>query len=246
MFRSLSSLQMLERDTKKHLENYRKGEFSKIIDTEPLLMIDTNIDMRFLEELKHSNKASDDYQNSILIWENLKISPRLAREARLWSYLTHTHGLKYARARYPLGNSDEVDLKSILSHFHVNNELRGIDRDNALSRLWVSAYIASKVEDLEFKTALKVLLHQTDFREQLIGHPTIMRSSRTLNRVMCFAKKILIDDENEQFFQRKDHKGQYKKWFHLLDEVGGHILLDSLNETELSKLIEQLSLEAQN
>ena len=32
-------------------------------------------------------------------------------------------------------NSDDVDVKSILTHFHVNNELRGIDRDNALSRL---------------------------------------------------------------------------------------------------------------
>lgn len=244
MFRSLSSLQMLERDAKKNIENYRKGEFSKILDTEPLLVIDANMDMRFLEELKHSNKASDDYENSILIWENLKISPRLAREARLWSYLTHTHGLKYARARYPLGNSDDVDLKSILSHFHVNNELRGIDRDNALSRLWISAYIASKVEDLEFKTALKVLLHQTDFREQLIGHPTIMRSARTLNRVMCCAKRILIDDGNEEFFQRKDHKGQYKKWFHLLDVEGGRILMDSLSDNQLTLLVERLAAEA--
>ena len=245
MFRSLSSLQMLERDIKKNLESYRVGEFSKILASEPLLEINSGMDLSFFNALKISNKASDDYENSILIWENLKISPRLAREARLWSYLTHTHGLKYARARYPLVNSDDVDVKSILTHFHVNNELRGIDRDNALSRLWISAYIASKVEDLEFKMALKVLLHQTDFREQLIGHPTIMRSARTLNYVMCCAKKILIDDNNEEFFQRKNHRGQYKKWFHLLDVEGGRILMDALSDTQLQKLVGKLAVEAQ-
>ena len=53
-------------------------------------------------------------------------------------------------------------------------------------------------------------------------------------------------DKNEEFFQRKNHKGQYKRWFHLLDEVGGRILLDSLDEIELSTLVEHLSLKAQN
>ena len=241
MFRSLSSLQKLDKNVVDNLNRYREGDFSDLLREQKLLTIDEELDTSFFGELICTNKAADDYENSILMWRNLKISPRLAREARLWCYLTHTHGLEYTRARYPLINGNEKDIKSIQAHFLVSNELRGIDRDNALSRLWISAFIASKVEGLDFETALRVLLYQTDFREQLIGHPTIMRSQRTLNEVMCCAKKILIDDKNTEFFQRKDHKGQYKTWFHLLDVEGGKRLLDALGQSELQSLVEDLA-----
>ena len=245
MFRSLSSLQTLDKNVVDNLNRYRKGDFSDVLKEQKLLTVDEELNTSFFGELICTNKATDDYENSILIWRNLKISPRLAREARFWCYLTHTHGLEYTRARYPLINGDEKDIKSIQAHFLVSNELRGIDRDNALSRLWISAFIASKVEGLDFETALKVLLYQTDFREQLIGHPTIMRSQRTLNEVMRCAKKILIDDNNTEFFQRKDHKGQYKTWFHLLDVEGGRKLLDALSPSELSALVLNLARQAQ-
>lgn len=246
MFRSLSSLQALDNNIVDNLNRYRQGDFSEILKEQKLLPVDEELDTSFFEKLICTNKSTDDYENSILIWRYLKISPRLAREARFWCYLTHTHGLEYTRARYPLINGDEKDIKSIQAHFLVSNELRGIDRDNALSRLWISAFISSKVEDLNFETALRVLLFQTDFREQLIGHPTIMRSQRTLNEVMCYAKKILIDDGNTEFFQRKDHKGQYKTWFHLLDVEGGKLLLDALSKRQLSKLVENLAERAIN
>jgi hypothetical protein len=244
MFRSLSSLQFLEKRVEQNLELYRSGDFKSFLKDEKLLTVDESLSLDFLSDLICSNNASDDYENSILVWKNLKITPRLAREARLWCLLTHTHGLDYSRARYPLNNGDDKDVKSIRAHFLVNNELRGIDRDNALSRLWVSAFIADKVDDLDFETALKVLLFQTDFREQLIGHPTIMRSLRTLNEVMCCAKRILIDDGNTEFFKRKDHKGQYKTWFHLLDIEGGRLLLDALEKDALRALVEKLATEA--
>ena len=63
---------------------------------------------------------------------------------------------------------------------------------------------------------------------------------------MCYAKKILIDDGNTEFFQRKDHKGQYKTWFHLLDVEGGKLLLDALSKRQLSKLVENLAERAIN
>lgn len=240
MFRSLSSLQTLSREVEDNLERYRSGEFAEKLSTHKLLSVQDEFSTSFFANLKKTNNAADDYDNAILLWDNLRITPRLAREARLWCYLTHTHGLEYCRARYPLDKGHENDVKNIRAHFLVTNELRGIDRDNALSRLWVSAFIASKVSDLSFEVALEVLLHQTDFREQLIGHPTIMRSSRTLNVVMCQAKQILIDQDNKEFFQRKDHKGQYKTWFHLLDLEGGRVLLDALSEKDLRKLVGNL------
>lgn len=241
MFRSLSSLQTLSREVEDNLERYRGGDFAEKLATHKLLSVQDDFSASFFANLKKTNNAADDYDNAILLWDNLKITPRLAREARLWCYLTHTHGLEYSRARYPLNKGHENDLKNIRAHFLVTNELRGIDRDNALSRLWVSAFIASKVRDLSFEVALEVLLHQTDFREQLIGHPTIMRSVRTLNVVMCQAKQILIDENNKKFFQRREHKGQYKTWFHLLDLEGGRVLLDVLSEKDLKKLVKDLA-----
>ena len=241
MFRSLSSLQLLDRSVEANLALYRTGDFSNFLHNQKLLSVQDDFNPDFFDNLKCTNQASDDYNNALLIWSNLNITPRLAREARLWCYLTHTHGLEYSRARYPLNKGDDNDIKCIKAHFLVNNELRGIDRDNALSRLWVSAFIASKVDGLDFEVALEVLLYQTDFREQLIGHPTIMRSVRTLNEVMCCAKKILLDDGNTEFFKRKDHKGQYKTWFHLLDVEGGRVLLDALSAKELAKKVASLA-----
>ena len=244
MFRSLSSLQALNKNVVDNLNLYRQGDFLEILKGHKTLTVDEDLDTNFFKKLICTNKATDDYENSILIWRHLIISPSLAREARFWCYLTHTHCLEYTRARYPLINGDEKDIKSIRSHFLVSNDLRGIDRDNALSRLWISAFISSKVDGLNFETALRVLLFQTDFREQLIGHPTIMRSQRILNEVMCYAKKILIDDGNTKFFQRKDHKGQYKTWFYLLDAEGGKLLLDALSKRQLEKLVQNLAEQA--
>ena len=49
MFRSLSSLQMLERDIKNNLEIYRRGEFSEVLGSEPLLIINSSMDLSFLD-----------------------------------------------------------------------------------------------------------------------------------------------------------------------------------------------------
>lgn len=55
------------------------------------------------------------------------------------------------------------------------------------------------------------------------------------------AKQILIDQNNKEFFQRREHKGQYKTWFHLLDLEGGRVLLDALSEKDLTKLVKNLA-----
>lgn len=244
MFRSFSSLNVLSCEVEDNIDRYRGGDFDEKLADHKLLNVRDGFSFSFFNDLKKTNNSSDDYDNAILLWNHLTISPRLAREARLWCFLTHTHGLEYCRARYPLDKGHERDVKNVRAHFLVTNELRGIDRDNALSRLWVSALIASKIRDLSFEVALEVLLYQTDFREQLIGHPTIMRSFRTLNVVMCQAKQILIDDDNKNFFRRRDHKGQYKTWFHLLDLEGGRVLLDALSEKDLKKLVANLAQQA--
>ena len=135
MFRSLSSLQTLSREVEDNLERYRSGDFAEKLSTHKLLSVQDDFSTSFFASLKKTNNVADDYDNAILLWDNLRITPRLAREARLWCYLTHTHGLEYCRARYPLDKGHESDVKNIRAHFLVTNELRGIDRDNALSRL---------------------------------------------------------------------------------------------------------------
>ena len=53
--------------------------------------------------------------------------------------------------------------------------------------------------------------------------------------------KVSLFNNNTEFFQRKDHKGQYKTWFHLLDVEGGRRLLDALGQSELQSLVEDLA-----
>ena len=89
------------------------------------------------------------------MWRNLKISPRLAREARFWCYL-RIHGLEYTRARYP--QLMEMKRHKVYpSAFLVSNELRGIDR-TMLSLDFGFQLYRIKVEGLDFETALSIAL----------------------------------------------------------------------------------------
>ena len=242
MFRSSNSLKKLEENISKNINKYREGDFTDFLDGEHYQILDKNFSEGVLAALKNANGPEHDLDNSLLLWNKLKISPRIARDPRFWVVLTHGCCLRYVRTRWPFSGDEIEDIKVIKKHF-LTEGARGIDRDNAVSRLWMSSYVASK-PSLDMELALKVLLYKTDFRENLIGRPSVMQSLNTLDAVMATAKRILIDDENESFFSRKDGKGPYRRWLEELNLEGGTTLLDAMNKKDLQALVDRLADEA--
>lgn len=241
MFRSATPLKELEKGIDQYIDLFKKGDFNDFLSNQKYYDIDTSFTDRDLDELIHSNNAKDDLENSLLVWEKIKVSPRIAREARFWVTLTIGPCLSYVRARYPFAEDETENKRLILNKFLVPNDKRGLDRENALSRLWMSSYVASKVDAMELEVALSVLLHQTDFREQVIGRPTVLKSRALLNAVMHTAKRILLDENDKSFFARKNNDGGYKRWLAELNLEGGTRLLDALEKSDLHRLVNDLA-----
>ncbi|MCG8623818.1 MAG: DUF6339 family protein [Proteobacteria bacterium] len=242
MFRSIKSVDELTATIKKNLPLY-KGEgddFAKFLADQSYATLDIEFDESVFDKLICKPDAVHDFDNALLLWEALKITPRIARETRLWVYLTHSIGLTYTRARWSLGSNDGDNINYIKAHYLADNSPRSLDRNNALSRLWMSAYVADKVKSMNLKEALRVLLHNTDFRENIIGRPTVNRSPRVLDAVMLCAKDI-IDKKDEDFFARKGGDGPYRRWLIDLNLVGGQLLLDAMGKAELQKLVNDLA-----
>src|SRR5665647_580316 len=101
------------------LETYRTGNFD-FITSDPDNYFETSLE---IDEVKLASIDCDNYdqkevKNCILMYEAMgEISHYLARDERLWTYLTHTLLLKYARNRWPIPDDDEKAIKHIKNHY---------------------------------------------------------------------------------------------------------------------------------
>lgn len=242
IFRNNETLNTLKLNIKDNIDLYRSGNFDELLKDTPLTTIVGSDDFKGNEfkSLIISNDAENDFENSLKIWEILSfINPRIARDHRIWTYITHTYALEYTRVRWELNGDDEKDYGQVLRHSFIDNDKRGIERDNSISRLWMNAYVSSKVNDLEMKEALEILLIHRDFREHLIGRPVLMKSNKILTSVIKTAKKIKESDDDKFF--KKSYESGYYKWFLNINILGGTKILDALTEDDLNVEIENAS-----
>lgn len=248
MFRSLSPIWELRDNAEQNIPIYIDGNFDSFIEKHKTEELDIAFSDRDFDLLKSTQGPQDDIENSMIVFEKLPIGPRLAREQRLWTYLAHTSGLKYSRKRWPIpepkaeGDNPNKDLIEVIrDHYVTTDNKRAIDRDNSISRLWMSAYIANQVVGLDLAESLSVLLVTTDFREGVVGRPTILKSRKLLNAVIHLAKDKK-DNGEDTFFSRKT--GIYLRWLEKINFEGGVTLFDALEQKEVNKLVEKMSLEA--
>ena len=141
-------LEQLRADIAKNLEQYRRGDFSVLLQDSGLYFEGLpEFSIEQIEKMHLPEEVSTQYEaeNCAIFFRALKdLTPYQARDERLWAYLTHTHLLGYCRKRWPIPTDDQVAVKHIETHFFAGN-VRGIDRDNAASRLWWMAYLCSGV-----------------------------------------------------------------------------------------------------
>lgn len=246
MFHSIKAVNALTKDVEANLAIYKDKDsnFSEFLAEQKCKIIDPHIDESALGGLICKGGTEHDFANARLLWDVLKIPPRIARESRLWVYLTHSVGLDYTRARWPLGSDSAKNLIQIKRHYLADNTSRSLEKDNALSRLWMSAYIASKVESMSHETALSLLLNYAELNKSILDRPTILRSVHVLDAVMVCAKRIL-DQGNKDFFAYSTKHRHYHQWFMAINLEGGQKLLDAMDRDELQGLVDKLADEAQ-
>lgn len=225
-----------------NLDRYVSGTFEDILLPEYVIPVkETEVDLDLLNKLNPKSGGEVDVENALLVYDALKgINRYLARDERLWVWLTHGPCLEYARKRWLLEGADKAKLKSqIRDHFFATGA-RGFERNNAIACLWWWAEIVSHYPNADLKTALQVFLHQTDVRASIIERPTSSQS------VFPSIMNVLIEKYNSEerttFFKReKGNTAAYRRWLAEINRHGGTKFYEALPEVQITALFRKLA-----
>jgi len=219
-----------------NLERYRSGNFEHL-NLETSNFLDTKVQFK-LEACQRISCTVEDHNEVACTLASFEafsdLTPYLARDERLWVYLTHIKLLDYSRKRWPIPEDETKAVSHILTHFFVAGA-RGIERDNAASRLWWMAFICSRVKEIPLEKALKVFLHLTDVRANIFERPN---TSQNINVLSAVIHKLAESyDQDKALFERARFREMMKE----LNLRGGIKLLEVLDLSDVTRVVERCS-----
>lgn len=216
-----------------NLEQYREGDFSMILDNHSLLFpTKLEIDFDKISSIFCDHHDLREVKNSLLIYEAIgDISHYLARDSRLWIMLTHTVMFNYTKNRWPIPEDNEKAIKHIKTHFFGLGQ-RGIERDNAASRLWWLASLCARIDDLSLEDALECFLYKSDVRANIVERPT---TSQNINVFSAILKRLNQSFQgNQELFER----ARFRELMTELNLIGGVRLLAALPDEILHEIVD--------
>jgi hypothetical protein len=216
-----------------NLDLYRYGNFNYITtDYSNYFECDIEILEGLFAALIPNNENLSEVSNSKLMLKAMgDLSPYIAKDERLWVYLTHSYLLDYARIRWGIPEDNEKAVKHIATHFFARSG-RGFERDNAASRLWWLATLCRRVEDLDLDHSLQCLLHDSDVRASIIERPT---TSQCMNVFSALIKKLHESYIGEKKLYNRD---LFRPLMKKINIYGGIKLLNAMEEADILKLID--------
>lgn len=228
-------IQQLTAEISSNLDRYRTGNFY-LMDSDPANYIESKqeFDPEKLALVMCEDTAHKEVECCKAIFEAIgSIPPYLARDERLWVYLTHTSLLEYSRKRWPIPQDDEKAIAHIRKHFFAIGT-RGIERDNAASRLWWMAALCSRVDGITLDESLTAFLYQYDVRANIIERPTTSQSIPVFSAVIRKLHQSYKGDEAKALFERARFRSLMKE----LNLRGGVKLLGALSEAEIGSIVD--------
>ena len=234
-------------------KRYSDGEFTadgeSIKDDELQEVPNVTFDPNLFEQLvlpgAGKSIGSSDAENALILFQELRgMTPKIARDERVWCALSHLHGKDFIWRRHIAGTPDVNRSRAIQTRFfcRANGSTRGFERDNALSALWWWAFICSKVETLSHAEALEILLESTDFRNAVTGRPTTSMIPQVFEAILLLVVKEKEIDPEVKFFRRKKvgDGGKYLQLMKLINRHGGRAFYDTMSLSELEELFTEL------
>ncbi|RWO32347.1 MAG: hypothetical protein EOS10_11655 [Mesorhizobium sp.] len=227
-----AALGALRADVERNLSRYRDGDF-EFLRADLLNWRDATgtIDEEALRGLKVGFGPEFELENCQAVYASLpQLTPYEARDERLWTYFCHVQLLDYSRNRWPIPEDDERAAAHIRLHFFARDK-RGIERNNAVSRLWWMAHLCSRVVGLESTAALRILLEKTDIRANIIERPTVSQSVPLFSAILC---ELAASQESDGRLLERAH---YRRLMAEINSIGGYRLLDYLRADEARHLV---------
>lgn len=220
-----------------NIDMYKNSDSDRLPDkNETTFEIDVEADLDMLHNLIPSNAYKDEVENCLIVYNCLNnIKPDLARDERLWAYLTHYYAFDYTCKRWAI-NDDSPNLASHIKSHYFGRTNRALERDNSISRLWWTAHITNKATAGTLHDNLTSLLFRSDVRSSFIERPSTSRNVNLLSTLLdelrsAYSKYCETGDLG--IFERKS----FRKIMVQLNEVGGYKLLDALNPETLRNII---------
>jgi hypothetical protein len=235
LFRAQTVAQLFA-DVANNLDLYRSGDFTDLLhDQSHFLDSSCTTDEEALKKITGTKENNNEVECCLNIFPAISgVSSYLARDERLWARLCHIELLDYARSRWPIPANDEKAVAHIKKHFFAKGA-RGIERDNAASRLWWMAKICNKVKGLPLEQSLTAFLHQSDVRANIVERPTTSQNATLLSSVVNKLHESYNGDK--ALYERKRFRSVMKN----LNLEGGVRLLEVLGDKELNKLVDKIS-----
>lgn len=185
----------------------------------------------------NTNLPRLDGVNALVVYEALKeLSPHQASIEKVWVYLCHYDCPDYVAKRWLLkrNNKEVTRKKRVLDHFFVSNNTRAVIRDNGVSRLWWLGKIAHDVDPESPERFLDILLYRQAVRGDLLERPFLSRNLKLLSAIYVVLRDHW-ETEDKMLFKRTC----FRNYLQSLNRRGGVVLLDSLSESELLKLLRE-------
>jgi len=231
------ALHELKQQIGDNLDLYRENGFTvRFADPSYWFNSDIEIDEKAAKTitLPDDDKNLFEVENCVTVYAALKrLSPSEATDERLWAMLTHTLFLDYARARWPIPNDDAKAVKYIATHYFASDQ-RGLERDNAVSRLWWMSHLCSRVQKVKLEDSLKYLLHKSDVRQQVVERPTTSQSVEVFSAIIRLLGKSYKSDQ--KLFERET----WRAFMSRLNGLGGYKLLDALDASSVDNIFSNM------
>ncbi|EAQ2700537.1 hypothetical protein BEN65_14300 [Listeria monocytogenes] len=196
-------------------------------EAESNYLFESKIATNLEEPLKYS--VDEDFENAILLYENLKLTNIQAVDERLWSYLALVEFWDYTYERWIKGKKNQqVILERGILKISEQSDRRFMR--NSISRLWWGVHTTICNEEKD-----KYELTKTLFSYQDVYQQTLERSySKNSNITKVILKCINVMKEKE-IFSRRNYRVLLKE----VTRLSGIIVIDTLSQNELFNLLMQ-------
>lgn len=217
-------------------------EFEKLISDYSLQLVDSDYEFNSALELalpegRQQDKNNDD-ANCLLIARAL---PGLlevhATDERLWTTLCLRDYREYAKARWPVPEEPQPKpRKHVLNHWFAKG-VRGLMRDNAVSRLWWYHQLCSRVDDSNVEQVLEDLFFNSDYRSSMLER----NGSSAITRVVRVILEITKEQARQGTLYKRD---KFRSFMTALNLLAGRTRLAVLNDEQLKRQLEAMYIRA--
>lgn len=215
-------------------DKYLNGDFKDLIGSYGWNMEikDIQVNFQHFEDLDASSDSSElDVENSFAVWRALSnITPTVATDSRIWTRISHSEGFEFTRKRWLLlrnfKNDKDID-KSIRKHFFATGRTQYRD-DNAIARLWWSAWIAHQINPDNPRSVLETLFNRADTRSNIIERPGIATRAKLVKPL------IEVIDQHWPLSER-----EVREFMIAVNLYGGGIVFEALSDSDIDRFLEK-------